>query len=214
MELTRVINCSSIVLNHVFDDPGPIVFEHRVSSGCEGIVSKRRGSRYVAGRADCWIEVKNPAAPAVRREAEVDWRRFSRAASFRGRSASATTAAAVLVLAQAAHASGRRQTVTKLAFAIASMLPAVAFAPAASAQVTIDVAKITCDQWLLFKVTDPRNITLWLSGYIHGKKGVTVVDQQALRDNEDKVKDYCRGHLDMPVMQAVDTLLNQGQPAR
>jgi hypothetical protein len=120
----------------------------------------------------------------------------------------------VLVLAQAAHANARRQTLTKLAFAIASILSAVAFAPAASAQVTIDVAKITCDQWLLFKVTDPRNISLWLSGYYHGKRGVTVVDRQALRDNEDKVKDYCRGHLDMPVMQAVETMLNQSQLAR
>jgi ATP-dependent DNA ligase len=37
--------------------------------GCEGIVSKRRGSRYVAGRTDHWLKVKNPDAPAVRREA-------------------------------------------------------------------------------------------------------------------------------------------------
>jgi hypothetical protein len=25
------------------------------------------------GRAGCWIKVKNPAAPAVRREAEEEW---------------------------------------------------------------------------------------------------------------------------------------------
>jgi len=36
-------------------------------------VSKRLGSPYRSGRADCWIKVKNPAAPAVRREAEEDW---------------------------------------------------------------------------------------------------------------------------------------------
>jgi hypothetical protein len=24
-------------------------------------------------RADCWVKVKNPAAPAVRRELEEDW---------------------------------------------------------------------------------------------------------------------------------------------
>ena len=28
--------------------------------GCEGIVSKRLGSAYRSGRADCWLEVKNP----------------------------------------------------------------------------------------------------------------------------------------------------------
>ena len=40
--------------------------------GCEGIVSKRVGSRYVSGRTDNWIKVKNPEAPAVKREAEED----------------------------------------------------------------------------------------------------------------------------------------------
>jgi acid stress chaperone HdeB len=102
---------------------------------------------------------------------------------------------------------------TKSGIAIAG-LTALALAGTARAQVTIDVAKITCDQYLLFKVADPRDISLWLSGYYHGKRGITVVDQQALRNNEDKVKDYCRGHLDMPVMQAVETLLSQGQLAR
>jgi hypothetical protein len=43
--------------------------------GCEGIVSKRLGSRYRPGPTKCpdWVKVKNPAAPAVRREAEEDW---------------------------------------------------------------------------------------------------------------------------------------------
>jgi len=103
---------------------------------------------------------------------------------------------------------------TKTGIAIAGVMTALVLAPPAQGQVTIDVAKITCDQYLLFKVADPRDISLWLSGYYHGQRGITLVDQQALRSNEDKVKDYCRGHLDMPVMQAVETLLNQGQLAR
>jgi ATP-dependent DNA ligase len=41
--------------------------------GCEGIVSKRRGSHYRSGRSTSWVKIKNPAAPAVRREAEEDW---------------------------------------------------------------------------------------------------------------------------------------------
>jgi hypothetical protein len=36
----------------------------------EGIVSKRIGSRYRSGRSRDWLKMKNPAAPAVRREAE------------------------------------------------------------------------------------------------------------------------------------------------
>jgi acetamidase/formamidase len=44
------------------------VFEHACKLGCEGIVSKRRGSRYARGRSSNWLKVKNPDAPAVRRE--------------------------------------------------------------------------------------------------------------------------------------------------
>jgi ATP-dependent DNA ligase len=52
-----------------------MIFEHACRLGCEGIVSKRLGSRYRAGRSKDWIKVKNPAAPAVKREAEEDWGR-------------------------------------------------------------------------------------------------------------------------------------------
>jgi ATP-dependent DNA ligase len=40
--------------------------------GAEGVVSKRLGSRYRSGRSADWLKFKNPAAPAVKREAE-DW---------------------------------------------------------------------------------------------------------------------------------------------
>ena len=39
-------------------------------SGREGIVSKRKTSPYRSGRSPDWIETKNPACEAVRREAE------------------------------------------------------------------------------------------------------------------------------------------------
>jgi bifunctional non-homologous end joining protein LigD len=42
---------------------------------CKGIVSKRLGSSYRSGRSPHWIKVKNPNAPAVKREAEEDWGR-------------------------------------------------------------------------------------------------------------------------------------------
>jgi ATP-dependent DNA ligase len=41
--------------------------------GLEGIVSKRLGSRYRSGRSLDWPKFKNPAAPAVKRQAEEDW---------------------------------------------------------------------------------------------------------------------------------------------
>jgi bifunctional non-homologous end joining protein LigD len=41
-----------------------------MQAGLEGIVSKRLGSPYVSGRSRHWIKSKNPASPAVKREAE------------------------------------------------------------------------------------------------------------------------------------------------
>jgi bifunctional non-homologous end joining protein LigD len=52
---------------------GPIIFLHACKMGLEGIVSKRRSSRYQSGRTPHWLKFKNPNAPAVKREAEEDW---------------------------------------------------------------------------------------------------------------------------------------------
>ena len=60
---------------HLDEDDGPLVFAHACKMGLEGLVSKRRNSVYRSGRSTDWIKSKNPAAPAVRREAEEDWSR-------------------------------------------------------------------------------------------------------------------------------------------
>lgn len=60
------------LVEHLAGD-GAVIYEHAVMLGCEGIVSKRLGSRYRSGRTRDWLKVKNPAAPAVNREAAEDW---------------------------------------------------------------------------------------------------------------------------------------------
>ena len=65
----------SIVLNEHYEEDGAIVLREACKLGCKGIVSKRLGSPYRSGRVAHWVKVKNPNAPAVRREAEEDWRR-------------------------------------------------------------------------------------------------------------------------------------------
>ena len=64
-----------IALNEHYEGDGEIIFKHACKLGCEGIVSKRLGSVYRSGRSPHWIKVKNPNAPAVKREAEEDWSR-------------------------------------------------------------------------------------------------------------------------------------------
>jgi bifunctional non-homologous end joining protein LigD len=62
-------------LNEHLEADGPDVFHHACMLGLEGIVSKRKDSRYRSGRSPHWIKSKNPNAPAVKREAEEDWGR-------------------------------------------------------------------------------------------------------------------------------------------
>jgi bifunctional non-homologous end joining protein LigD len=55
---------------HLEHDCGLTVFQHACKMGLEGIVSKRLGSSYRSGRSPDWLKFKNPATPAVKREAE------------------------------------------------------------------------------------------------------------------------------------------------
>jgi bifunctional non-homologous end joining protein LigD len=61
--------------NEHIEADGSDVFNHACKLGLEGIVSKRKQSRYRSGRSPDWIKSKNPNAPAVKREAEIDWGR-------------------------------------------------------------------------------------------------------------------------------------------
>jgi acid stress chaperone HdeB len=89
-------------------------------------------------------------------------------------------------------------------------LTAVA-APPAPAQVTLDVAKITCGQFALFTIADPHDIAAWLSGYYNGRKNNTILDIQAFKERTNKLIDYCRINDKETVMEAVEKLLGPGK---
>jgi ATP-dependent DNA ligase len=76
-KLARLVRAPhpGIVLDKHYDGDGDIVFKYACKLGCEGIVSKLLGSPYRSGRSPHWVKVKNPKAPAVKREAEEDWSR-------------------------------------------------------------------------------------------------------------------------------------------
>jgi bifunctional non-homologous end joining protein LigD len=61
------------VFNHHFDGDGAIIYKQASALAVKGIVSKRLGSPHRSGRTDHWPKIKNPATPAVKREAEEDW---------------------------------------------------------------------------------------------------------------------------------------------
>ena len=64
-----------IRFNEHIEGDGPTIFAHACKLGLEGIVSKRKDSAYRSGRSPDWLKMKNPTAPAVKREAEEDWGR-------------------------------------------------------------------------------------------------------------------------------------------
>ena len=79
----------------------------------------------------------------------------------------------------------------------------------AHAQVTVDITKITCRQFLIGRVVPTNAIALWFSGYYNGKQDVTLVDMGTLRSNAEKIKDLCRLHQDDTVMKTVQSVLAQ-----
>ena len=95
------------------------------------------------------------------------------------------------------------------------VLPTVilALSPIAVAlgQVTIDASKITCEQFILYQITNADNIAVWLQGYYSAKRGTTMVDTQVFKANADKVKAHCRMNFKLTVMQAVETVLGTGK---
>jgi acid stress chaperone HdeB len=92
--------------------------------------------------------------------------------------------------------------------AVGSLVVAiVAMNQPAHAQVTLDVAKVTCDQWAGYKITNPQNIALWISGYFNGARGNTVLDTQRLTADTRKVRDFCITNPQVPIMQAVEKVI-------
>jgi acid stress chaperone HdeB len=87
-----------------------------------------------------------------------------------------------------------------------ALLIAFAGISAARAQVTVDVAKITCRQYLIGKVTTPRSVANWLSGYFHGERGDTTLDYGALGTDMGKLDAFCRKNRDMPLLEAARKL--------
>src|SRR5689334_13875097 len=77
----------------------------------------------------------------------------------------------------------------------------------AQAQITLDVAKITCEQFTRYKISNTDNIAIWISGYYAGTRGNTVIDPQTVMSNARKLQDYCFSNPLRTVIQAAETVL-------
>jgi acid stress chaperone HdeB len=79
----------------------------------------------------------------------------------------------------------------------------------ANGQVSIDVSKITCDQFAQGKVGLPRTTAIWLNGYYHGKIGSTTIDTEQSEAIFGVLMDYCRTGENgkVLVMQALERMM-------
>jgi acid stress chaperone HdeB len=77
----------------------------------------------------------------------------------------------------------------------------------ARAQVMVDVSKITCNQFLTYKIENPKYIIAWLAGYYHGTRRDMTVDLHALIADADKVEAYCFTTPEVPLVEAMKTVL-------
>lgn len=96
----------------------------------------------------------------------------------------------------------KRNIVVTLGFSAA-----LAVTSAAPAQVMLDLNKVTCDQFIKYKVADPKLIAVWLSGYFHSKRGDTMVDTQRLNADADAVEKYCFKNPEAPLMPSVEAVI-------
>ena len=67
----------------------------------------------------------------------------------------------------------------------------IAFAvQSARAQMTVDISKITCDQFNVMEKQD--SVAIWLSGFYHGQKRDPVLDMSAFEETVRKYRAMCR----------------------
>ena len=86
----------------------------------------------------------------------------------------------------------------------------ISLAANASAQV-VDVAKISCKQYLTGNIVRQDYLTLWLSGYLNGTRNDTIIETGTVQHVADKVGTYCRSNLDTGLMDAVQNVLGVGK---
>ena len=100
---------------------------------------------------------------------------------------------------------GDRETSAVL---LASTLFLFAQMPTVQAQETLDLAKITCEQFATEQLATPsRDIVLLLAGYYNGKRNNTIIEPDAVKQNEEKVNRYCYQHRETTVMDAAKIVL-------
>jgi len=102
----------------------------------------------------------------------------------------------------------------------------------AQAQVSIDVSKITCAEYVHDKIPTPDFVSFsavgslplearsmlsrwlianWLSGYYHAKRNNWIIDSESFENNVNKLNNYCydEKNFKVPIMEAIERVLGK-----
>jgi hypothetical protein len=100
------------------------------------------------------------------------------------------------------------------------------------AQVSIDVSKITCDEYVHDKIPTSDFISFsavgplplearsmlsrwlianWISGYYHAKRNNWIIQTESFEDNVNKLNNYCydEKNFKVPIMEAIERVLRK-----
>ena len=91
----------------------------------------------------------------------------------------------------------------KVQLLLISALVMLAQIPRSQAQVTVDMAKITCGQFLRDEFAPSDYVATWLSGYYNGKRNNTIIESDTMIQNANKVSEYCYQNREATVTYAV-----------
>jgi hypothetical protein len=86
------------------------------------------------------------------------------------------------------------------ALAFCLTLGAAMLASAAQAQVSIDMSRVTCAEYLAMPAAQSATFSAWMSGWFNQKTGYVFVDVDAYARNVANVKSWCASNPSQTVM--------------
>jgi acid stress chaperone HdeB len=91
-----------------------------------------------------------------------------------------------------------------------AIIASILMTSSAYAQTTIDVTKISCEQFINHEVVETDRIADWLAGFYAGKRGNTTVNLEQTRRNLQQLKNHCRYSQDN-LMDAAERYLSSSE---
>lgn len=83
---------------------------------------------------------------------------------------------------------------------VATLLAMTSLGPTARAQVTVDMSRMTCADYLALAPEQARMLAAWMSGWFNQKTGYVWVNLQAYNRNVANVTSWCASYPNHLVM--------------